>query len=83
MGLLKSTVFILKSLYLHPFRSLNVRGDFRIFSNLLVSFHAFLGNFGKNVVRTYVDQIIIARKNLTVKLTGYYGQYAWLSIRYC
>ena len=47
MNLLKSTGFLLKSLYLHPFRSLNVRGDFRIFSNLLVSFHAFLGNFGK------------------------------------
>ena len=26
-----------------------VRRDFRIFSNLLVSFHAFLGNFGKTV----------------------------------
>ena len=49
MNLLKSTGFLLKSLYLRPFRSLNVRGDFRIFSNLLVSFHAFLGNFGKNV----------------------------------
>ena len=83
MNLLKSTGFLLKSLYLHPFHHSNIRGDFRIFSNFLVSFHAFLGNFGKNVVRTYVDLIIIARKNLTVKLTGYYGQYAWLSIRYC
>ena len=75
MNLLKSTGFLLKSLCLCPFRSLNVRGDFRIFSNLLVSSQAFTGNFGKNVVRTYVDLIIIARKNLTVKLTGYYGQY--------
>jgi hypothetical protein len=83
MNLLKSTGFLLKSLYLRPFHCLNVRGDFRIFSNLLVSSQAFTGNFGKNVVRTYVDLIIIARKNLTVKLTGYYGQYAWLSIRYC
>ena len=83
MNLLKSTGFRLKSLYLRPFYCLNVRGDFRIFSNLLVSSQAFAGNFGKNGVRTYVDLIIIARKNLTVKLTGYYGQYAWLSIRYC
>ena len=49
MNLLKSTGFLLKSLYLHPFPHLNVGGVFRIFSNLLVSFHAFLGNFGKNV----------------------------------
>ena len=83
MNLLKSTGFLLKSLYLQPFRSLNVRGDFRIFSNLLVSSRAFSLSFGKNVVRTYVDLIIIARKNLTVKQTGYCGQYAWLSIRYC
>ena len=49
MNLLKSTGFLLKSLYLHPFHYLNVRGDFRIFSNLLVSSQAFTGNFGKNV----------------------------------
>ena len=49
MNLLKSTGFILKSLYLHPFHYLNVRGDFRIFSNLLVSFHAFSLSFGKNI----------------------------------
>ena len=49
MNLLKSAGFLLKSLYLQPFRSLNVRGDFRIFSNLLVSFYAFLLGFGKNV----------------------------------
>ena len=48
MNLLKSTGFLLKSLYLRPFRSLNVRGDFPIFSNLLVSSQAFTGNFGKN-----------------------------------
>ena len=47
MNLLKSTGFLLKSLYLSPFRPLNVRSDFRIFSNLLVSFHAFTGYFGK------------------------------------
>ena len=49
MNLLKSTGFLLKSLYLPPFHYPNVRGDFRIFSNLLVSSHAFLCNFGKNV----------------------------------
>ena len=49
MNLLKSTGFRLKSLYLRPFHYLNVRGDFRIFSNLLVYFQAFAGNFGKNV----------------------------------
>ena len=47
MNLLKRTGFLLKSLYLRLFRSLNIRGDFRIFSNLLVSFRAFSGNFGK------------------------------------
>ena len=47
MDLLKSAGFLLKSLYLRPFHHLNVRGDFRIFSNLLVSFHAFTSNFGK------------------------------------
>ena len=49
MNLLKSTGFLLKSLHLHPFHYQNVRGDFRIFSNLLVSFHAFALSFGKNV----------------------------------
>lgn len=49
MNLLKSTGFLLKSLYLYPFYPLNVRGDFRIFSNLLVFSQAFTGNFGKNV----------------------------------
>ena len=47
MNLLKSTGFLLKSLYLHPFRLQTVRGDFRIFANLLVPFHAFSGNVGK------------------------------------
>ena len=47
MNLLKSTGFLLKSLYLRHFCFLNIRGDFRIFSNLLVSFRAFSGNFGK------------------------------------
>ena len=49
MNLLKSTGFRLKSLYLRPFQHLNVRGDFRIFSNFLVSSDAFTGNFGKVV----------------------------------
>ena len=49
MNLLKSAGFLLKSLYLRPFHYPNIRVDFRIFSNLLVSFHAFTGNFGKNV----------------------------------
>ena len=49
MNLLKSTGFLLKSLHFRPFHYLNVRGDFRSFSSLLVSFHAFSGNFGKNV----------------------------------
>ena len=47
MNLLKSTGFLLKSLYLRPFHCLNVRDGFRIFSNLLVSFQAFAGNVGK------------------------------------
>ena len=49
MNLLKSTGFLLKSLYLRLFCFLNIRGDFRIFSNLLVSSQAFAGNFGKNL----------------------------------
>ena len=49
MNLLKSAGFLLKSLYLRLFRSLNVRGNFRIFSNILVFSQAFTGNFGKNV----------------------------------
>ena len=47
MNLLKSTGFLLKSLYLRPFHYSNIRGDFRIFANLLVPFHAFSGNVGK------------------------------------
>ena len=49
MNLLKSTGFLLKSLYLRPFHHSNIRGDFRIFSNFLVSFHAFEAGFGKIV----------------------------------
>ena len=70
MNLLKSTGFLLKSLYLHPFRSINVRGDFRIFSNLLVSSQAFTGNFGKNVgKRGIFTNEILAQKMRTVKST--------------
>ena len=70
MNLLKSTGFLLKSLYLHPFHYPNVRGDFRIFSNLLVSFHDFLGNFGKNVGKTGIfTNKILAQKMHTVKST--------------
>ena len=49
MNLLKSAGFLLKPLYLRPFHYQNVRGDFRIFSNLLVSSQAFAMSFGKNV----------------------------------
>ena len=49
MNLLKGTGFLLKSLYLRLFCFLNISGDIRIFSNLLVSSQAFAGNFGKNV----------------------------------
>ena len=70
MNLLKSTGFLLKSLYLHHFHYLNVRDDFRIFSNLLVSFHAFAGNFGKNVgKRGIFTNEILAQKMRTVKST--------------
>ena len=70
MNLLKSTGFLLKSLYLRPFRSLNVRGDFRIFSNLLVSFQTFAGNFGKNVgKRGIFTNKILAQKAQSVKST--------------
>ena len=70
MNLLKSTGFFLKSLYLRPFHSVNVRVDFRIFSNLLVSSHAFLGNFGKNVgKRGIFTKEILAQKMRTVKST--------------
>ena len=70
MNLLKSTGFLLKSLYLRPFHHLNVRGDFRIFSNLLVSFHAFTGNFGKNVskIGEFTNEIL-AQKAQSVKST--------------
>ena len=49
MNLLKSTELLLKSLYLRLFHSANVRGDFCIFLNLLVSFHAFSGIVSKNL----------------------------------
>ena len=70
MNLLKSTGFLLKSLYLRPFHYPNVRGDFRIFSNLLVSFHAFLGNFGKNVgkIGEFTNEIL-TQKAQSVKST--------------
>ena len=70
MNLLKSTGFLLKSLYLRPFHHLNVRGDFRIFSNLLVSFHAFTGIVGKNLgKRGIFTKEILAQKMRTVKST--------------
>ena len=70
MNLLKSAGFLLKSLYLYPFYCLNVRGDFRIFSNLLVSSQAFTGNFGKNVgKRGIFTNEILAQKMCTVKST--------------
>ena len=70
MNLLKSTGFLLKSLYLCLFHRLNVRGDFRIFSNLLVSFHAFSPGFGKNVGKSGMfTNEILAQKMRTVKST--------------
>ena len=70
MNLLKSAGFLLKPLYLRHFCFLNIRGDFRIFSNLLVSFHAFAGNFGKNVgKRGIFTNEILAQKMRTVKST--------------
>ena len=68
MNLLKSTGFLLKSLYLFPFYHLNVRGDFRIFSNLLISFQAFAGNFGKIVGKKIeFTNEIVTHKVYTVK----------------
>ena len=70
MNLLESTGFLLKSLYLLPFHYPNVRGDFRSFSNLLVSSQAFTGNFGKNVgKRGIFTNEILAQKMRTVKST--------------
>ena len=70
MNLLKSTGFLLKSLYLRPFHYLNVRGDFRIFSNLLVSSQAFTGNFGKILgKRGMFTNEILAQKAQSVKST--------------
>jgi hypothetical protein len=55
---------------LRPFYYLNVRGDFRIFSNLLVSSHAFSLSFGKNVgKRGIFTNEILAQKMCTVKST--------------
>ena len=70
MNLLKSTEFLLNSLYLRPFYPLNVRGDFCIFLNLLVSFHAFTGIVGKNLgKRGIFTNEILAQKMRTVKST--------------
>ena len=85
MNLLNSTGFLFKSFHLHPFHYLNIRGDFRIFSNLLVSFHAFTGNFGKNVgKRGIFTNEILAQKMCTVKSTlakrKASGRNRWLTI---
>ena len=70
MNLLKSTGFLLKSLYLRLFHHLNVRGDFRIFSNLLVSSHAFSPHLGKNLGKKGIfTNKILAQKMRTVKST--------------
>ena len=70
MNLLKSTGLLLKSLYLRLLCFLNIRGDFRIFSNLLVSSQAFMGAFGKNVgKRGIFTNEILAQKMRTVKST--------------
>ena len=70
MNLLKSTGFLFKSLYLRPFHYPNVRGDFYIFSNLLVSSHAFWGNFDKNVgkIGEFTNEIL-TQKAQSVKST--------------
>ena len=70
MNLLKSTGFLIKSLYLRPFHCPNVRVDFYIFSNLLISFHAFTGNFGKDVgkIGAFTNEIV-TQKEHTVKST--------------
>ena len=49
MNLLKSTGFLLKSLYVRPFYSSKVRGNFCIFLNLLVFSRIFTGSVGKIV----------------------------------
>ena len=69
MNLLKSAGFLLKSLYLRFFHPSNIRGDFRIFSNLLVSSYAFAGNFGKNVGKRgiFINEILEQRAHLTSK----------------
>ena len=70
MNPLNSTGFLFKSFYLHPFHYLNIRGDFPIFSNLLVSFHAFTGNFGKNVGKFHeFTNEILTQKAQSVKST--------------
>ena len=70
MNLLKSTGFLLKSLCLRPFHHLNVRGDFRIFSNLLVSSQAFTGIVGKNLSKRGIfAKEILSQKMHTVKST--------------
>ena len=69
MNLLKSTGLFLKSLYLRLFHPMNIRGDFRIFSNLLVSSYAFAGNFGKNVGKRgiFINEVLAQRANLAGK----------------
>ena len=70
MNLLKSTGFLIKSLYLRPFHYPNIRGDFRIFSNLLVSSQAFTGIVGKNLgKRGIFTNEILTQKMRTVKST--------------
>ena len=77
MNLLKSAVFLLKSLYLRPFHYQNVRVNFRIFSNFLVSFHAFTGIVGKNLgKRGIFTNEILAQKMRTVKSTLDGGEFS-------
>ena len=69
MNLLKSTGFLLKSLYLCLFHSVNIRVNFRIFSNFLVSSQAFTGNFGKNIGTRgiFINEALARRAYLTGK----------------
>ena len=82
MNLLKSTGFALNPCIYAHFVTQMLGAISCLFKSSRF-FSCFLAELWENMVRIYVDLIIIARKNLTVKLTGYYGQYAWLSIRYC
>ena len=82
MNLLKSTEFLLKYLLLLNFLMLIVRRDFRIFSNLLVSFYAFSPGFGKSLAEIFINEIL-ARKVHTVKPTHAEKSFHLPTARFC